>query len=75
VSENKGVIFADEDFIMKYREQYVIGQEITDALSEDRVEVFLQPKSRWMRASIGSSLHLPPKKRYTQNQRFPLKKR
>lgn len=34
---------ADENTIKKYRERAVIEQEITDALDEDRVEVYLQP--------------------------------
>ncbi|MDY2699029.1 MAG: EAL domain-containing protein [Lachnospiraceae bacterium] len=37
------VILADQDMITKYKEQYLVEREITDALSEDRVEVFLQP--------------------------------
>ena len=43
-AEDKGRLFlADEEIITKYKEQYLIQQEIADALSEDRVEVFLQP--------------------------------
>lgn len=34
---------ADEKTVKKYRERAVIEQEITDALDEDRVEVYLQP--------------------------------
>lgn len=34
---------ADEKVINKYRERPLIEQEISNALSEDRVEVFLQP--------------------------------
>jgi len=34
---------ADENTIKKYRERAVIEQEITDALDENRVEVYLQP--------------------------------
>lgn len=42
--EETGVlILAGEEMVARYREQYLIEQEIADALSEDRVEVFLQP--------------------------------
>lgn len=42
--DSKGkVILADENMVAKYKEQYLIEQEISDALFEDRVEVFLQP--------------------------------
>lgn len=42
--EQKGkIVFADEEMVRKYQEQYLIEREITDALLEDRVEVFLQP--------------------------------
>lgn len=34
---------ADESAINKYRERSLIEQEISDALAEDRVEVYLQP--------------------------------
>ena len=34
---------ADNDVINRYRERSLIEQEITNALAEDRVEVFLQP--------------------------------
>ncbi|MBP3608901.1 MAG: EAL domain-containing protein [Lachnospiraceae bacterium] len=37
------LVLADEALIQRYREQYVIEQKISDALEEDRVEVFLQP--------------------------------
>lgn len=43
-TNDKGHLFiVNENMIAKYKEQYVIQQEIADALSEDRVEVFLQP--------------------------------
>lgn len=38
-----GVFIADDSVIKGYRERSLIEQEITDALAEDRVEVFLQP--------------------------------
>lgn len=37
------IIVADEQLINKYREKKLVHQEITQALEEDRVEVFLQP--------------------------------
>ncbi|MBE6902038.1 MAG: EAL domain-containing protein [Ruminococcaceae bacterium] len=37
------IIVADEQLINKYREKKLVQQEITAALDEDRVEVFLQP--------------------------------
>ena len=43
-SDQKGrMFFADEKMIAKYQEKYLIEREITEALLEDRVEVFLQP--------------------------------
>lgn len=43
-SSEKGRLFlADNTIIARYNEQHVIEQEITSALLEDRVEVFLQP--------------------------------
>lgn len=43
-SDQKGKIaFANEEMVHKYQEQYLIEREISEALSEDRVEVFLQP--------------------------------
>lgn len=43
-AENEDKLYiADENTIKKYRERAVIEQEITDALDEDRVEVYLQP--------------------------------
>lgn len=43
-NDQKGkIIYANEDIVKKYQEQYLIEREITDALAEDRVEVFLQP--------------------------------
>ena len=35
--------FEDENTIAKYKEQHVIQQEISNALADDRVEVFFQP--------------------------------
>ncbi|MGN0596697.1 MAG: EAL domain-containing protein [Ruminiclostridium sp.] len=37
------IFIADENVIKGYRERSVIEQEISEALAEDRVEVFLQP--------------------------------
>lgn len=37
------IVVADEQLISKYREKKLIDQEITLALEEDRVEVYLQP--------------------------------
>lgn len=43
-ANNKGHLFVtNDDMLLKYREQYLMQQEITTALSEDRVEVFLHP--------------------------------
>lgn len=43
-SDYEGEIYlADEERIAKYQEQDLIQQEISDALEEDRVEVFFQP--------------------------------
>ena len=43
-AENDDKLYiADDKTIKKYRERAVIEQEITDALDEDRVEVYLQP--------------------------------
>jgi len=42
-NDNYTLFLAGENVIAKYRERYLVEQEITDALSEDRVEVFLQP--------------------------------
>lgn len=42
--EEKGVlIFTDESMVTRFKEKNLIEQEISDALAEDRVEVFLQP--------------------------------
>ena len=42
--EEKGVlIFTDESMVIRFKEKNLIEQEISDALAEDRVEVFLQP--------------------------------
>lgn len=37
------IYIADENAINKYRERSLIEQEISDALAQDRVEVYLQP--------------------------------
>ncbi len=37
------IVIADEQLITKYREKKLIQREISEALEEDRVEVFLQP--------------------------------
>lgn len=37
------IYFADENAINRYRERSLIEQEISDALAQDRVEVYLQP--------------------------------
>ena len=42
-NDNYTLFLAGESVVAKYRERYLVEQEITDALSEDRVEVFLQP--------------------------------
>ena len=42
--DQKGeMIFAREELVRKYQEQYLVEREIREALLEDRVEVFLQP--------------------------------
>ena len=42
--EEKGVlIFTDESMVTRFKQKNLIEQEISDALAEDRVEVFLQP--------------------------------
>ena len=38
-----GLIEADEEALARYREKYLVEQEIAAALREDRVEVFFQP--------------------------------
>lgn len=38
-----GVLIADERMIAKYLEKYIVEEQITEALLEDRVEVFFQP--------------------------------
>ena len=43
VNEKERVLPVGESIIDKYKKQFEIEQMITDALSEDRVEVFLQP--------------------------------
>lgn len=42
-NEKERVLPVGESIIEKYKKQFEIGQMITDALAEDRVEVFLQP--------------------------------
>ena len=43
-ADKRGQLFVINDsIIMKYREQDLIRKEITEALKDDRVEVFLQP--------------------------------
>ena len=37
------VFIASKDIILKYRERYMIETQISDALEQDRVEVFYQP--------------------------------
>lgn len=39
----EGVLVADERMIAKYMEKYIVEEQITVALQEDRVEVFFQP--------------------------------
>lgn len=42
--DNKGtLIYANEEMISEYKSKYLIEQQITEALAEDRVEVFMQP--------------------------------
>ncbi|MDD6189415.1 MAG: EAL domain-containing protein [Clostridiales bacterium] len=42
--DERGVLItADEAVVIRYREQYLMEQEIADALAENRVEVFYQP--------------------------------
>lgn len=41
--EKEKLMYADEEMIAKFKENYLIEQQITEALLEDRVEVFLQP--------------------------------
>lgn len=43
ISEKERVLPVGERIIKKYKQQFVIEQKITEALAEDRVEVFLQP--------------------------------
>ena len=43
VNEKERVLPVGESIIEKYKKQFEIEQMITDALTEDRVEVFLQP--------------------------------
>lgn len=39
----EGVLVADESMIAKYMEKYIIEEQISEALQEERVEVFFQP--------------------------------
>ena len=39
----EGVLVADESMIAKYLEKYIIEEQISEALQEERVEVFFQP--------------------------------
>lgn len=41
--EKELLIYADEEMIAQYKRKFVIEQQITEALEEDRVEIFLQP--------------------------------
>lgn len=41
--EKELLIYADEEMIAQYKRKYLIEQQITEALAEDRVEIFLQP--------------------------------
>ena len=41
--EQGKLIYANEETVSKYKEQSLIEQEISNALMEDRVEVYLQP--------------------------------
>ncbi len=43
VNEKTRVLPIGESIIEKYKQQYIIEQKITEALLEDRVEVFFQP--------------------------------
>ena len=39
----EGVLVADERMISQYMEKYIVEEQISEALQEDRVEVFFQP--------------------------------
>lgn len=41
--QSGGIIIANDETVEKYQRQFIIEREINEALSEDRVEVFLQP--------------------------------
>lgn len=43
INEKERVLLIGEEIIEKYKQKYEIEQKITEALAEDRVEVFLQP--------------------------------
>ncbi len=43
INEKERVLPVGESIIEKYKQRYVVEQKITEALAEDRVEVFLQP--------------------------------
>jgi len=42
-NEKERVLPVGESIIEKYKQQYIVEQKITEALAEDRVEVFMQP--------------------------------
>ena len=42
-SDVEGILSADEKMISRYMEKFLIEEKITQALQDDRVEVFLQP--------------------------------
>lgn len=41
--EYEGVLVVEEKMITRFLEKYIIAEKITEALDQDRVEVFLQP--------------------------------
>lgn len=41
--EHEGVLVVEEKMIARFLEKYIIAEKITEALDQDRVEVFLQP--------------------------------
>ena len=43
INKKGSLLIADEEIIRNYKEIHLIEKEITDALAENRVEVFLQP--------------------------------
>lgn len=42
-NDKSKVFIASNEIVMKYRERYMVETQISDALEEDRVEVFYQP--------------------------------